>query len=98
MPGRVEREIAESHKDVHSRIRDVSDCTAPALLRFLQGVRFGTRTGFDKRHHKVSRQVERFRFTAWVAEQIANWDRERIEKEILSHLNDAVAAWADAWV
>jgi preprotein translocase subunit SecA len=93
----VERQIAEIQKDTASRIRGPSDCTFSGLLRFLQDVQFGTRTGFDKGHRKVSTQVERFQFTAWVAERIAGWDRERLEKEILSHLNDAVAAWAAAW-
>jgi preprotein translocase subunit SecA len=60
-------------------------------------VRFGTRAGFDKQHRRVSQRVGRFRFTAWVAEQLGDWERERLEQTILGHLQDAIDAWADAW-
>jgi preprotein translocase subunit SecA len=41
--------------------------------------------------------VERLHYSPWVAEQIADWDRERLERAILDHLRAALQAWESAW-
>ena len=94
---RTERITGEIDADVRAQIRRPDDCTAASVLRFLQDVRFGTRTQFDRRHRRVSQRSERFQFTYWVGEQIASWDRDRLETEILDHLQAALRAWEDAW-
>ena len=92
-----ERLVKEIDSEIEAQIRSASDCQPSSVLRFLQDVRFGTRTRFDKRHRRVSTRVERFRFTSWAAEQIGDWDRDHLETQILEHLGDALAAWTDAW-
>jgi preprotein translocase subunit SecA len=67
------------------------------MLRFLNEVRFGSRTQFDSKHRRVSQRTERFRLTYLVAERAAGWGRDRLEDEVLTHLGDAIAAWEDAW-
>jgi len=87
----------EIEGEIENRVRRPEDCTEQGLLRVLQEIRYGTRTQFDSRHRRVSQQVERFHFAYWAAAQIADWERERIESEILTHLQDAIVAWEDAW-
>jgi preprotein translocase subunit SecA len=60
-------------------------------------VRFGTRTQFDKRHRRVSQRTDRFQFTAWVADQLVGWERDRLQAAILDHFRAALTAWEDAW-
>jgi preprotein translocase subunit SecA len=91
---RTAKEIAA---EIQARIRRPSDCTAGGILRFLENVRFGTRTQFDDQHRRVSQKKERLIYTPWVAEQISGWDRHRLEQAILEHLQSALRAWEDAW-
>ena len=93
----AEKTAEEVANELQTRLRRPDDCTAPAVMHLLERLRFGTRTGFDRRHRKVSQQVERFRFTCWVAEQLAGRDREWLERAILDHLREAIEAWEDAW-
>ncbi len=93
----AEKTLQEVAGELGNRLRRQDDCDPAAVMRLLEQLRFGTRTGFDRRHRKVSQQVERFRFTCLVAEQLAGRDREWLEKEILSHLQEAISAWEDAW-
>jgi hypothetical protein len=86
------RVIAEVRDDIRSQIRRDDDCTSARLIEFLEQARYGTRTGFDKRHRRVSRKVERFELLSWVAEQLEDWERDRLEGEILAHLQDALDA------
>ncbi len=91
----VKRRSAEAKKDIQARWSPAVD--ESSLLNLAHQVRFATRSGFDKKHRKVSQNVERFRYTAWVAERVSTWERERLEKAVLDHLCAAIAARADAW-
>ena len=107
---RLEDEIAP---EIENGIRRPADCTPQSVTRFLYEVRFGSRTGFDKGHQRVNQRVERFGFTPWTAAQIASggirrlassgdrtstgWDRDRLEREILGHLQNALEAWERDW-
>jgi preprotein translocase subunit SecA len=87
----------EAEGEIEVKLRRPGDCTAASVLRFLNEVRFGTRTQFDKQHRRVSQRTERFRFGNWVADQIANQDRDWLESQILDHLDRSLTAWEDAW-
>jgi preprotein translocase subunit SecA len=89
--------LKEIEGEIEAKIRQPADCTASSLLRFLNEVQFGTRTQFDKSHRRVSQRTQRFQYGNWVADQIAGWDRDRLESEILDHLDKALMAWEEAW-
>ena len=108
----TKRLLAEIEPEIENNVRRPADCTLERLTRFLYEVRFGSRTGYDKSHQRVSQRVERFGFTPWAAVQIAAgeasgdgasdgeapaWDRERLEREILGHLQNALEAWETDW-
>jgi preprotein translocase subunit SecA len=103
----MEKLVAEIETEVENTIRRPADCTAPSVTSFLSDVRFGSRTGFDKSHRRVSQRVERFGFTPWAAERIAAdassadeasaGNREALEREILGHLRNAIEAWEGDW-
>lgn len=93
----AEKLAQEIDAEIEARIRRKADDTPSGLVQFLQNVCFGTRTQFDRQHRRVSERVERFQFAYWVAEQIADWDRDRIRREVLAHLRDALDAWERAW-
>ncbi|MBN1582464.1 MAG: hypothetical protein JXA89_17280 [Anaerolineae bacterium] len=93
----VERLASEIEHDIQAQIRRPADCAQAGLINLIHELCFGARSGFDKQHRRVSTRTERFRFTAWVAEQVAEWDRDHLEQAILQHLQDAINAWADAW-
>jgi preprotein translocase subunit SecA len=93
----MERLLQEIEGEIEAKIRRPGDCTAPSLLRFLNEVQFGTRTGFDKSHRRVSQRTQRFQFGNWVADQISGWDRDRLESEVLDHLDKALTAGENAW-
>jgi len=89
--------LKEAEGEIEAKIRRPGDCTATSVLRFLNEVRFGTRTQFDKQHRRVSQRTERFQFGNWVADQVANQDRDWLEDQILEHLDRSLTAWEDAW-
>jgi len=89
--------LHEIESDIEAQIRQPGDCTRTSVINFLHEVCFGTHSGYDKQHRRVSRKVERLQYGPWVAEQIVNWDRERLEKAILDHLGAALDAWENAW-
>jgi preprotein translocase subunit SecA len=89
--------LREIEADVEANIRGPGDCTRARITEFMHEARFGTRSGFDKQHRRVSRKVERLQYTSWVAEQIAGWGRDRLERAILDHLQAALQAWESAW-
>jgi preprotein translocase subunit SecA len=89
--------LDEIEGEIEAKIRRPDDCTPASVTHFLHEARFGTQSGFDKQHRRVSRRVERLQYGPWVAEQIADWDRERLEQAILNHLDNALHAWENAW-
>jgi preprotein translocase subunit SecA len=94
---RQESLLGEVQVDVERQIRGAQDCTPARLTQFLHNARFGTQSGYDKQHRRVQRKVERLQYAPWVAEQIAGWNRERLEQAILNHLEAALGAWENAW-
>jgi preprotein translocase subunit SecA len=93
----AERLTKEVEGDIASKVRRPGDCTEAGALRFLNEVRFGSRTEFDSSHQRVSQRTERFRFTYLVADRAATWGREGLEDEVLTHLGDAIVAWEGDW-
>jgi len=92
--GRLAEEI---DGEIEARVRRPTDCQASEVLRLLEDLRFGMRSGFDRQHRRVSQRVERFQFAYWVADQIQGWERDHLVEEILTHLQDALNAWEAAW-
>jgi preprotein translocase subunit SecA len=96
-----ERVVAEIDDEIEALFaalaRHPADIHSDRVMRFLHDVCYATRTQFDQHHRRVSHKAQRLQFTYWVAEQVAAWDRDRLESEILSHLQDALLAWEDAW-
>jgi preprotein translocase subunit SecA len=89
--------LSEIERDIEAQIRQPDDCSRARIVRFLYQARFGTQSGYDKKHRRVNRRVERFQYGPWVAEQIADWERERLEQAMLDHLEQAIQAWENAW-
>jgi preprotein translocase subunit SecA len=94
---RTEELTQELASEVEVKVRRPADCTADSTLRLLNEMRFGTRTMFDQQHRRVSQRTERLQFVSWVAEQVAEWQPERLRAAILDHLRGALEAWEEAW-
>jgi len=94
---RTEELSRELTHEIEANVRRAADCTEDSVLQLLNEIRFGTRTTFDQQHRRVSRRTERLQFVSWVAEQVAEWEPERLQKEILNHLQSALEAWEEAW-
>jgi preprotein translocase subunit SecA len=106
----TEKLLDEIKPEIEDSIRRPEDCSQERIMRFLYDIRFGSRTGFDKRHQRVSQRVERFGFMPWAAMHIASSTmsadeastdigeaRDRLERDILEHLQNALAAWEADW-
>jgi preprotein translocase subunit SecA len=89
--------LREIERDIEAQIRQPDDCSRARVIRFLYQVRIGTRSGYDKQHRRVNRRFERLQYGPWVAEQIADWERQGLEQAILDHLEQAIHAWENAW-
>jgi preprotein translocase subunit SecA len=87
----------ELTSEIEAKVRRPADCSADSVLHLLNAVRFGSRTMYDDHHRRVSRQTERLQYVSWVAEQVTDWEPDRLLKAILDHLRDALDAWESAW-
>jgi preprotein translocase subunit SecA len=97
MVPQIDKLAAEIASEIDNSIRRPEDCTRQSLTHFLYNVRFGSRTGYDKSHRRVSQRVERFGFIPWAARKLASWDPDTVEQRILEHLGKALTAWENDW-
>jgi preprotein translocase subunit SecA len=94
---RVESLIEDVEGDIATQVRRATDCRWQRVLRVLNDLRYGTRTGYDDRHQRVSQRTQRFQYTVLAADRIAGWDRDQVLEAILEHLQSALDAWERAW-
>ncbi|MBN1640498.1 MAG: hypothetical protein JXA09_04615 [Anaerolineae bacterium] len=94
---RAERLVAEVEGEIAAQVRREQDCAVQRVLRILNDIQYGTRTGYDDQHRRVSQRTQRFQLTALAATWIADWERDHVQEAILAHLHDALLAWENAW-
>ncbi len=94
---RVEQIKQGLDTDVVERISRAEDCQPETLLQTLEELRFGIQSGFDQQHRRVNQRMQRFEYTAWVADRLAGWGRDALRELVLDHLSDAIDSWAKVW-
>jgi preprotein translocase subunit SecA len=94
---RTDELAKELASEIEAKVRRPADCTVDSVLRLLNEIRFGSRTMYDEHHRRVSQRTDRLQYVTWVADQVADWEPERLHEVILDHLRDALDVWEGAW-
>jgi len=91
---RAERSLTEIDRELKSLPEKP---TRSQLVATLINLAWGTGTGYDQKHRKVTFRTQRLNYFYLAGEMVEDWSGEELKQDILKHLRGALDIFSGLW-